>query len=97
MWLAAPPSDQLENRYCVPVVPACVAAAMVCVVAAAHCNEHGAVQATPSTVSDRPAGELVTVIEVKGPKLAVTLAAAFMVRFCGVVVPVSAPVKPVNW
>jgi hypothetical protein len=30
-------------------------------------------------------------------KLAVTVAGALMVRFCGVVVPVRAPLKPVNW
>ena len=29
-WLAAPPSDQLANTYCVPAPPACVAAATVC-------------------------------------------------------------------
>src|SRR5947209_19256621 len=76
---AAPPSDQLAKTYCVPVAPACVAAAMVWLVPAVHCKEHGDVQAVPSTVSASPAGELATVTEaVITLKLAVTLAAPFM-------------------
>ena len=58
---AAPLSDQLVNTYCVPVVPACVAAAIVCVVPGVHCTVHGDVQAALSTVSNNPAGELATV------------------------------------
>jgi hypothetical protein len=53
------------------------------------------VQATLSTVSESPAGELATVMAVvlvANP--AVTEAGAFIVTFCGDVVPVKAPEKP---
>src|SRR5258708_1805899 len=96
----APPSDQLPYRYCVPVAPACGVAVtpIVWLAPAAHWNVQGAVQALPSTVSDNPAGEDVTVTPaVEVLKFAVTAAGAFMVRFCGVVVPLIAPLKPVNW
>src|SRR5947209_13020255 len=98
VWDAAPPSDQLAKAYCVAVAPAWVAAASVWLDPTVHWNEHGDVQAVPSTVSDNPAGELATVTAAMVElKLAVTVAAAFIVMFCGVVVPVSAPAKPVNW
>jgi hypothetical protein len=59
----APPSDQLPKTYCVPVAPACGdVVATVCDVPAVHWRAHGAVQAVPSTVSARPAGEEVTVM-----------------------------------
>jgi hypothetical protein len=65
---AAPLSDQLAKTYCVPLVPACAAAAaIVCVEPGVHCNIHGDVQAALSTVSDNPAGELVTVTATVGP------------------------------
>jgi hypothetical protein len=58
----------------------------------------GEVQPAPSTVNDRPVGALVTTYcTANTAKLAVTLLGAFMVRFCGVVVPLRAPVKPENW
>jgi len=40
VWDAAPPSDQLENRYCVPEDP-WVPAANVCVLPGAHTNAWG--------------------------------------------------------
>jgi hypothetical protein len=67
---------------------------MVCEVPAVHWNVHGAVQAVPSTVSARPAGDDVTVIPEIAVNVAVTVAGAFMGKFCGVVVPVNPPVKP---
>ena len=55
-------------------------------------------QPLPSTVSDNPAGEVVTVVPtLEAPKLAVTEAGALSVRFCGVVVPLRAPLNPANW
>ncbi len=94
---AAPLSDQLANTYCTPVPPACVAAAIVWLVPGVHCTLQGDVQFVPSTVSDRPAGELATVTATGVPvKLAVTVAAPFIVTFCGVVVPVNAPEKPLK-
>ena len=53
-------------------------------------------QAALSTVSFRPACELAIVTVIFVTKLAVTDAAAFSVTFCGVGVPVSAPVKLEN-
>ena len=94
---AAPPSDQLAKTYCDPVVPACDAAATVWPVAVVHVNEHGAVHVLPSTVSVNPAGALVTVTGVvPAVNPAVTLTGPDIVTFCGVVVPVSPPVNPVN-
>ena len=46
----------------------------------------------PSTEMFRPVGELVMVCRPVKP--AVTDCGAFMVTFCGVVVPLSAPLKP---
>jgi hypothetical protein len=92
---AAPASDQFAKTYWTPAAPACVAAAIVWVDPAVHCNEQGDVQATLSTVSESPAGELATVMAVvlvANP--AVTEAGAFIVTFCGDVVPVKAPEKP---
>src|SRR4051794_34174742 len=43
------------------------------------------------------AGNMVQPLRPWPPKLAVTVAGAFRVVFCGVVVPVRAPEKPVNW
>ena len=54
-------------------------------------------QAAPSTVSDRPAGELATVTATTVAKLAVTDAGALIVTLCGVVLPVSTPEKPETW
>src|SRR5205807_1458840 len=79
----APLSDQLPKTYCVPVAPACVAAATVWLDPASHGTEHGAVHAAPSTVRDSPGGVLVTVIVLRTVKAAVTVAAPDMVRFCG--------------
>src|SRR5215831_19286321 len=95
---AAPASDQLAKTNCVPVVPACVAAAIVWLEPGSHWNVHGAVHAVPSTASDRPGGVLVTVMATVAPaKLAVTVTGAFIVTFCGVAVPVNPPENPVNW
>jgi hypothetical protein len=58
---------------------------------------HGDVQPALSTVNANPTGELVTVMATVVPNVAVTVAAADIVTFCGVVVPLSAPVNPVNW
>jgi hypothetical protein len=44
------------------MAPGCVDAAIVWVVPAVYGKVQGAVQAAPSTVSDRAVGELVTVI-----------------------------------
>ena len=55
---AAPASDQLVNRYCTPMEPACDAAAIVWMEPWIHWNVHGDVQATLSTVSNKPGGEL---------------------------------------
>jgi uncharacterized SAM-binding protein YcdF (DUF218 family) len=97
VWLAAPLSDQLPNTYCVPVAPACVAAAIVWLVPGVHWNEHGAVHAAASTVRLSPAGLLVTVMLTgDAVKFAVTLKGPFIVTFCGVAVPVSAPLNPEN-
>ena len=97
MWDAVPPSDQLAKTYCVPAAPACVDAAIVWVDPGVHCWAHGDVHATLSTVRDSPAGELATVMLTGfAVKLAVTVAAAFIVTFCGVAVPASAPEKPAN-
>ena len=98
-WDCAPASDQLAYTYCVPVGPACgdVTTAMVWLVPGVQETLQGAVQLLPSTDSDKPLGELVTVIVTAVPlKFAMTLAGPFMVKFCGVVVPLSAPLKPVN-
>jgi hypothetical protein len=57
----------------------------------------GAVQAEPSIVKPRPAGEVVTVLDTSAPKLALTETGAVMVAFCGVTVPLSPPLNPVNW
>ena len=95
---AAPLSDQLANAYCVPVVPDCVAAVIVCVVPGVHCTVHGDVQATLSTISDNPAGELATVtLTCEIVNAAVTERGPLIVTFCGVVVPVNAPENPPNW
>jgi hypothetical protein len=92
---AAPASDQFAKTYWTPAAPACVAAAIVWVEPAVHCNEQGDVQATLSTVSESPAGELATVMAAALlAKLAVTDVGAFIVTFCGDVVPVKAPEKP---
>jgi hypothetical protein len=64
VWLAAPLSDHEPKTYCVPVVPACVAAASVWLLPEVHAYEQGVVQDAPSTVSASPVGELVTVIAV---------------------------------
>ena len=49
-------------------------------------------------MTDKPAGALVTPIAtVFELKFAVTVAGAFIVRFWGVVVPLNAPLNPVNW
>src|SRR5690348_13979759 len=93
VWLAGPLSDQLPNTYCVPAAPACVAAAIVCVVPGVHCKAHGAVQFVPSTASVKPEGALAIVTAVGAVKAAVTEAAALIVTFCGVVVPVKAPLN----
>jgi hypothetical protein len=94
---AAPLSDQLVKTYCVPVVPACVAAAIVCVEPGVHCNVHGDVQAALSTVSDNPAGELATVtLTGDVVNAAVTDSGPLIVTFCGVVAPVNAPEKLAN-
>ena len=62
-----------------------------------HWTLHGAEHALPSTVSDNPAGALVTVTLIaEAVKFAVSVAGAFIVRFCGVVVPLNAPENPVN-
>ena len=75
-----------------------MAAATVWEEPAVHWKEQGEVQAAPSTVRDKPAGEEATVmptgVEVK---LAVTEAGPLRVRFCGVVVPERPPEKPENW
>jgi hypothetical protein len=64
---AAPASDQFAKTYWTPAAPVCVAAAMVWVEPAVHCNEQGDVQATLSTVSESPAGELATVMALVEP------------------------------
>jgi hypothetical protein len=70
---------------------------MVCVDPGTHCKLHGDVHPVLSTVNASPAGALVTVIATVVPNVAVTVVAADIVTFCGVVVPLSAPVNPVNW
>jgi hypothetical protein len=95
---AAPLSDQLANTYCVPAPPASVPAAIVCVDPGVHCAVHGDVHPTPSTVSDKPAGELATVtLTGDAVKPAVTDSGPLIVTFCGFVVPASAPENPLNW
>ena len=94
---AAPPSDQLANTYCVPLAPACVAAAIVWLDPGVHWNAHGEVQLVPSTVSTRPAGALVAVTVGSPVKFAVTVTGAIIVTFCGVVVPLNPPENPENW
>ena len=96
-WEAAPASDQLVNRYWVPVAPGWVAAAMVWLVPDVHCTEHGAAQLVPSTVSVSPAGTLATVTcTAETLKLAVTVVGPLTVRFCGFVAPDRPPEKPVK-
>jgi hypothetical protein len=68
----------------------------VCVDPGAHWKLHGDVHPVLSTVNASPAGALVTVIATVVPNVAVTVAAADIVTFCGVVVPLRAPVNPVN-
>src|ERR1035438_8602513 len=99
VWEIAPPSDQVLKASCVLAPDGCVATvAMVCVLPAAHTTVQGAAQALPSTVRGGPAG-LATMVWVKnGTKFAVTPAGPAMAgRFCGLVTPLSAPVKPENW
>ena len=50
------------KRYCTPTEPACDAAVIVWMEPWIHWNVHGDVQATLSTVSRLPVGELVTVM-----------------------------------
>jgi len=57
---------------------------------------HGETQPTLSTVKVRPAGTDWMVVVGSAWKVAVTLAAAVMVRFCGFVAPVSAPLSALN-
>ena len=57
VWDAAPLSDQLWNRYCVPAAPACgEETAIVWLDPGVHWSEQGEVQADPSALSANPAG-----------------------------------------
>jgi hypothetical protein len=61
-----------------------------------HWNWQGAAQDVPSTASDNPDGTDVTVTGTNATNVAVTVAGPFMLTFCGVAIPESEPVKPVN-
>src|SRR5260370_882794 len=65
----APPSDQLENMYWVPVAPGWGddVTAIVWFEPGVHWKEQGAVHAVPSTVNDNPAGALAMLIAVELP------------------------------
>ena len=83
--------------YCVPVAPAWVAGvAIVCVDPAVHCGEQGDVQAVPSMVRASPAGLVAMVSVNTAAKLAATVTGAFMVTFCGVVVPLNPLENPLK-
>ena len=73
------PSDQLENRSCVPLPEYWgEVVAMVCWLPVAHWNVHNEAQAAPSTVSEAPARLLVTVWPENGTKFAVAVTAPFI-------------------